>query len=64
MKIIFFLKIKFLVFIKMNLVAAHCQRSKDLWLRMLAECQQRKADDFITTCYNNSKYFISTIKIV
>jgi hypothetical protein len=43
-------------FIKMNLVAAHCQRSKDLWLRVLAECQQRKVDDLITTCYNNSKY--------
>jgi hypothetical protein len=39
----------------MNFVAAHCQRSKDLWIRMLAECQQRKADDLITTCYNNSK---------
>jgi len=41
----------------MNFVAAHCQRSKDLWIRMLAECQQRKADDLITTCYNNSKNF-------
>ncbi|CAF4979092.1 unnamed protein product, partial [Rotaria sp. Silwood1] len=38
---------------EMNFVAAHCQRSKDLWLRMLTECQQRKADDLITTCYNN-----------
>ncbi len=44
----------------MNLVAAHCQRSKDLWLRMLAECQQRNADDLVTTCYNNSKFFIHT----
>jgi hypothetical protein len=43
--------------IQMNLIAAHCQRSKDLWLRMLAECQQRKANDLITTCYNNSKNF-------
>ena len=39
----------------MNFVAAHCQRSKDLWTRMLAECQQRQANDLITTCYNNSK---------
>ncbi len=44
--------------IKMNLIAAHCQRSKDLWLRMLGECQQRKANDLITTCYNNSKTFL------
>ncbi len=42
----------------MNLIAAHCQRSKDLWLRMLGECQQRKANDLITTCYNNSKTFL------
>ncbi|CAF0965331.1 unnamed protein product [Adineta ricciae] len=38
---------------EMNFVAAHCQRSKDLWARMLAECQQRQANDLITTCYNN-----------
>ncbi|CAF0888631.1 unnamed protein product [Adineta steineri] len=33
---------------EMNLVAAHCQRSKDLWIRMLTECQQRKADNLLT----------------
>ncbi|CAF1216027.1 unnamed protein product [Rotaria magnacalcarata] len=38
---------------EMSFVAAHCQRSKDSWLRMLDECQQRKADDLITTCFNN-----------
>lgn len=43
------------LFIKMSFFAAHCQRSKDSWLRMLDECQQRKADNLITTCYNNSK---------
>lgn len=41
----------------MNFFAAHCQRSKDLWVRMLAECEQRKADDLITTCYKNSKRY-------
>ncbi|UJR14947.1 hypothetical protein I4U23_001928 [Adineta vaga] len=41
---------------EMNFFAAHCQRSKDLWTRMLAECQQRQANDLITTCYNHSKF--------
>jgi hypothetical protein len=40
----------------MHFFAAHCQRSKDLWLRMLGECEQRKANDLITTCYNNRTY--------
>ncbi|CAF3264583.1 unnamed protein product [Rotaria sp. Silwood2] len=47
---------------EMNFVAAHCQRSKDLWLRMLAECQQRKADDLVTTCYNN--IFVNVFQIL
>jgi hypothetical protein len=47
-----------LQFVKMNFVAAHCQRSKDLWLRMLSECEQRKSDDLVTTCYNNSESFV------
>jgi hypothetical protein len=46
---------------EMNFFAAHCQRSKDLWLRMLAECQQREANDLITTCFNNSKHFLRSI---
>ncbi|CAF1519315.1 unnamed protein product [Rotaria sp. Silwood1] len=49
---------------EMNFVAAHCQRSKDLWLRMLTECQQRKADDLITTCYNNRFYNVLVSKII
>lgn len=48
----------------MNFVAAHCQRSKDLWLRMLGECEQRNDNDLITTCYTNSKYFRSEEKNV
>ncbi len=49
---------------EMNFFAAHCQRSKDLWLRMLSECQQRQTNDLITTCYNNSKnYFSSRLRI-
>lgn len=47
----------------MNFFAAHCQRSKDLWVRMLAECEQRKADDLITTCYKNSKDISKKISI-
>ncbi len=49
-------------YFKMNFVAAHCQRSKDLWLRMLAECEQRQTYDLITTCYNNRKSFIYSKK--
>ncbi|CAF2499556.1 unnamed protein product [Rotaria sp. Silwood2] len=28
-------------------------------VQMVDECQQRKADDLITACYNNSKYYFS-----
>ena len=37
----------------MNFLAAHCQRSKELWLRMLNECQMKKSIDRLTTCYNH-----------
>lgn len=43
---------------QMNFVAAHCQRSKDLWLRMLTECEQRQSNDLITRCYNNRKSIV------
>lgn len=42
----------------MNFFAALCQRSKELWIRMLAECEQRQSNELIGTCYNHSSVFI------